>query len=136
MSSEGQAGIKTSRRHVSFGLIAPFRPYGRHFRPAPINRHQRTCLTSPAIASDLPRERFSPMTQNLPSPWWAFRNIQFGTKKACATAESLTPDAFGDPHFCPKQVCAGALSAGCQWRAMLRLANETRSCVDRWKHWL
>jgi hypothetical protein len=31
-----------------------------------------------------------------------------------ATAKPLTPDAFGDPHFCPKQVCAGALSAGCQ----------------------
>jgi hypothetical protein len=46
------------------GLIAPFHPYGRHFRPAPINRHQQTCLTSPAVASDLPRERFSPMNQN------------------------------------------------------------------------
>ena len=31
-----------------------------------------------------------------------------------AAFESLTPDAFGDPHFCPKQVCAGAMYAGCQ----------------------
>jgi hypothetical protein len=26
----------------------------------------------------------------------------------------LVPDDFGDPHFGPKQVCAGALCAGCQ----------------------
>lgn len=31
-----------------------------------------------------------------------------------ATAEPLTPEAFGDPHFGPRQVCAGALCAGCQ----------------------
>ena len=41
----------------------------------------------------------------------SFRNIQFGTKKAFGTAEPLTPDAFGDPHFCQKQFCAGALCA-------------------------
>jgi hypothetical protein len=31
--------------NVRKGLIAPFRPYGRHFRPPPINRPQQTCLT-------------------------------------------------------------------------------------------
>jgi len=46
----------------------------------------------------------------------------------------VTPDSFGAPPFCPTRVYAGALSAGCQWRAMLRLANGTRSCACRWKH--
>ena len=46
-------------------------------------------------------------------------------------SEPLTPDAFGDPHFGPKQVCAGALCAGCQRTATLRLANETRFGSDR-----
>ena len=41
-------------------------------------------------------------------------NIQFGTTKAFAAAEPLTPDALGDPHFDPKQVRAGARCAGCQ----------------------
>ena len=53
-------------------------------------------------------------TLNGHSPYRAFRNIQFGTKKAFTTVEPLTPDAFGDPHFGPKQVCDGALCAGCQ----------------------
>ena len=42
------------------------------------------------------------------------RNIQFSTKKALATAEPLSPGAFGAAHFRPKEVFAGALSAGCQ----------------------
>jgi hypothetical protein len=33
---------------------------------------------------------------------------------AGAAFEPLTPDAFGDPHFCPKQVCAGAMPEGWQ----------------------
>jgi hypothetical protein len=55
----------------------------------------------------LSSSHFDPLTFTMAS----FRNIQFGTKKAFGTAEPLTPDAFGDPHLCPKQVCAGALCA-------------------------
>jgi hypothetical protein len=39
-----------ARPIVAFGLFASLRSYGRHFRPAPINRHQQTCLTSPVRA--------------------------------------------------------------------------------------
>jgi hypothetical protein len=73
-----------------------------------------------------------PVIQNCPSACVAFGNIQFGAKKsAFATAEPLSPSALSEAHFCPKEVCAGALSVGCQRRAMLRLANETRFCADR-----
>jgi len=33
------------RAHAGYLLIAPCRPYGRHFRPAPVNRPQQTWLT-------------------------------------------------------------------------------------------
>jgi len=38
----------------------------------------------------------------------------FMHEESVCTAEPLTPDAFGDPHFGPKQVFAAALCAGCQ----------------------
>jgi len=37
-------------RHVRKGLIAPFGPCARHFRPGPINRRQQTCPTGPVRA--------------------------------------------------------------------------------------
>jgi hypothetical protein len=46
-------------------------------------------------------------------------------------AGHLTRDSSGAPAFCPAQVCAAALSAGCRRRARLRPANGTRSCADR-----
>ena len=46
----------------------------------------------------------------------SFRNIQFGTKKAFGTAEPLTPDAFGDPPFCPKQRAIRFGERIIQWR--------------------
>jgi hypothetical protein len=43
----------------------------------------------------------------------SFVKYQFGTK-TFATAEPLSPGAFGAGHLCPKKVRAGAPSAGCQ----------------------
>jgi hypothetical protein len=39
---------------------------------------------------------------------------QWGREQVKKVEVDLVPDAFGDPHFGPKQVCAGALCAGCQ----------------------
>jgi hypothetical protein len=52
--------------------------------------------------------RYEPFT--MPSlPKYSVRHDE-----SVCNSESLTPDAFGDLHFGPKQVYAGALSAGCQ----------------------
>jgi len=56
-------------------------------------------------------DAFDPkLTLTMPSlPKYSVRH-----EESVCNTEPLTPDAFGDPHFGPKQVCAGALCAGCQ----------------------